>query len=151
MIKVKGFVAGSVLGAVMLASGPALAATGYVSGVSEYTFRGINSQEGAAIQGELDWNSGGFYLGSWASNSSVVGGTELDLYGGYKFTLSDTSNVDLGVIYYYFPESSETLTGGVDPSYPEIYVGLNYGGFSGKVYYANKFFNDFSDVPGSDQ
>lgn len=148
MIKVKGFVAGSVLGAAMLASGPALAATGFVSAVSEYTFRGIDSENGAAVQGELDWSSGGAYLGSWASNSSVVGGTELDVYGGYKFTLTDISNIDVGVIYYYFSEEDEA---NLSASYPEVYIGLNYGGFSGKAYYADKFFDELSDVPGSDQ
>ena len=156
-----------------------MAATTATLGVtSEYVFRGIDSSAGAAVQGSLDWSDGGFYLGSWASNTAgstssacvgflvpgtaltdpVVstcsglpsGGTELDLYGGYKFKAMEDVEIDLGAIYYLFPENEEK--GFPDTDYPEIYAGLNIGGFSGKLYYTNDFFNveDFAGANDGD-
>ncbi len=143
MSKTKMLVAGSALGAAILA-GPATAAvTGTVGVFSEYMFRGVVSEGGAAVQGSLDWSDGaGLYAGTWASNSAPAGGTELDLYGGYKFKLTEAVELDLGAIYYYFTE--EDTTGG-DLSYPEIYGGVNVGNLAAKVYYTNDFFA--SDEP----
>lgn len=157
MSKIKVLVAGSALGAAILAGPAAAAVTGTVAATSEYTFRGIDSEGGAAIQGSLDWASGtGFYAGVWASNANPapVGGNELDIYGGYKFKLSEGIELDVGGIYYLFSEDEETFAGttanafGID--YAELFAGVNVGGFSAKVYYTNDFFGGEDSGPGVD-
>jgi uncharacterized protein (TIGR02001 family) len=80
---------------------------------SEYIFRGISQTAGKpAVQGGFDWaHSSGFYLGTWASNISWLedfgaytrSSMEWDFYGGYKGTINDDWNYDLGTIYYYYP------------------------------------------------
>lgn len=159
MNKMKVLMAGSALGAAMLAGTAMAEVTGTVGITSEYMFRGIVSEGGSAVQGSLDWSdASGLYVGTWASNANVfpAGGNELDLYGGYKFAITEGVEVDVGAIYYLFSESDEFEgvlcgTGGIlpscDSSYAEVYAGVNVGGFSGKVYYTNSFFDEFSDDP----
>ena len=88
---------------------------------SQYVFRGLaQTNEDPALQGGFDYaHSSGFYLGVWGSNvswlkennssSTTVGGSyrsggtlELDLYGGYKFTVGDFG-FDVGMLQYYYP------------------------------------------------
>jgi uncharacterized protein (TIGR02001 family) len=142
MSKMKVLMAGSALGAAILAGPAAAAVTGTVAATSEYTFRGIDSENGAAIQGSLDWSdASGLYAGAWMSNANLAGGNELDLYGGYKFKLTESAEIDLGVIYYMFTEDEDEGAGvPFELDYPEIYAGVNIGGFSAKVYYTNDFF-----------
>ena len=47
---------------------------------SEYYYRGI-FQSSSSASGGLDFESGGFYAGTWAAD--VGDGLEVDLYGGY--------------------------------------------------------------------
>lgn len=152
MSKIKVAVAGLVLGAGMV-SGQALAATtGTVAATSEYMFRGIESSQGAAIQGSLTYNHGnGLYVGGWASNTAPVtthATNELDVYAGYAMDLSNGIKLDLGAIYYAYTEDEETPTG-VDADYPELFVGLSFGGLSGKVFYADEFLGDAGDAKAS--
>lgn len=144
MSKVKTAMAGLVLGASTLASGQALAETsGSLNITSEYMFRGIVSEGGAAVQGSLDWASpGGLYAGAWASNSAPAGGTELDLYVGWAGEMGNGVGVDLGVVYYGFTEQDEI---GADADYFEVYGGLSLGGLSGSIYYSDDFFASDED------
>lgn len=148
MHDVKKLVAGLMLGVGVLAASQAFAeTTGTVAATSEYLFRGIEQENGAAVQGSLTWNNpSGFYLGAWASNAALAGGNELDLYGGWTAEMGNGLSWDLGVIYYLYSEAEE-----VDPSisidYPEVYVGLSFGGLSGKVFYADKFLDEASECP----
>ncbi len=125
------------LGLVMLSGVAAAGETsGQVSIVSEYMFRGIESSNGAALQGSLDWHGDrGITGGVWASNTSDSG-SELDLWAGWGTAIGEFG-VDLGAIYYYYPEAEEN--GGGDPSYPEIYVGGSYGPAVLRVYLSNDF------------
>lgn len=142
----KKLVAGLVLGASALACGQAFAeTTGTVAVTSEYLFRGIEQENGAAVQGSLTWNNpSGFYLGAWASNASLVGGNELDIYGGWTAEMGNGLSWDLGVIYYMYSEAEE-VDGSLSIDYPEVYVGLSFGGLSGKVFYADKLNDELSD------
>jgi uncharacterized protein (TIGR02001 family) len=158
MSKMKVMVAGSALGAAILAVPSFAGVTGNIGVTSEYMFRGITSSDGAAVQGGLDWTDGaGLYAGVWASNTSptvpavnITSGNEFDLYGGYKLKVSEGVELDLGAIYYHFSEQ-EQVPGFESTSYPEIYAGVNVGGFSGKIYYTNNFFNvDDLGAPDSD-
>ncbi|WP_441000116.1 TorF family putative porin [Fodinibius sp. SL11] len=79
--------------------------------VNRYVWRGIDFGKSASIQPYIEFTSGGFTAGTWASyaispveNSTVsaVGASEHDLYLSYNF-----GNVSVGVTDYYFPTGSE--------------------------------------------
>ena len=87
---------------------------------SEYIFRGISQTAGKpAVQGGFDWaHSSGFYLGTWGSNISWLedfgaytrSSLEWDFYGGYKGSINDDWNYDLGTIYYLYPGNAIPAT-----------------------------------------
>lgn len=139
-------VAAGVVGGLSAVAAPAAMAsvTGGVAVTSEYMFRGIDSEDGAAVQGNLDWShESGIYAGIWGSNANLAGGNELDLIAGWSGDLSDSVNLDVGAIYFIFSEDEE----GVDDSddgdfdYLELYAGINIQNFSFYAYYASNFFN----------
>lgn len=74
--------------------------------VSDYFFRGISQTEhDPALQGGVDWNhESGFYLGSWASNVSFDGDSdiEVDLYGGAKIPVTEQLTFDVGYMRYEY-------------------------------------------------
>lgn len=87
--------------------------SGNLSGVSEYHYRGIAQTNGKpALQGGFDYaHSRGYYAGVWATNvnwlSDAGGGAvsnslEVDLVGGYRRQMGDSS-YDAGLLYYYYP------------------------------------------------
>jgi len=62
-----------------------------IGAVSDYRYRGISqTRTKPAVQGGVDFTSGPFYVGAWASNIKWIkdfGGdasVEIDVYGGYK-------------------------------------------------------------------
>ncbi len=83
---------------------------------SEYYYRGI-FQESTSANGGLDFESGGFFAGTWAAD--VGDGLEVDGYFGYGF---DVGEVDLSVGYtgYFY-------TGDFDDTYQEINLGAGFG------------------------
>ena len=86
---------------------------------SEYYYRGIFQKNSSASAG-LDYESGGFYVGTWAAD--VGDGLEVDLYGGYGADVGDVS-LSVGFTGYYY-------TGDFDDTYQEINLGAGFGGFS---------------------
>ncbi len=115
--------------------------TGNVGLVSNYVFRGITqSAAKPAIQGGFDYaHSSGFYAGTWASNVSWVADNnwsatsaasnslELDLYGGYKGTISGDLGFDVGLISYVYPGSNTSVGGTfIKPDSTEVYGALTY-------------------------
>jgi uncharacterized protein (TIGR02001 family) len=89
--------------------------TANVGFTSDYIFRGQSQTEHQpAIQGGLDWtHPSGVYLGAWGSNvryADVPATVELDLYGGYTYTLNADTNVSLGLMYYSYFRGSEVNT-----------------------------------------
>jgi uncharacterized protein (TIGR02001 family) len=101
---------------------------------SEYHYRGIFQKQSSASAG-LDYESGGFYAGTWAAdvdngcslvdeggeNEALVcaDGMEVDLYFGYGASVGD---VDLSIGYtgYFY-------TGDFDDTYQEINLGAGFG------------------------
>lgn len=83
---------------------------------SEYHFRGI-FQHSSSASGGLDYESGGFYVGTWAAD--VGDGLEVDGYFGYGTTVGE---VDLSIGYtgYFY-------TGDFDDTYQEINLGAGFG------------------------
>ncbi len=91
-----------------------------IGATSNYLWRGITqTSDGAAISGGLDWShDSGFYLGTWASNIDwgVGNGAEVDFYGGFGNSIGDFG-YDVGVIYYYYPDSNYE-----DSDFTELYL-----------------------------
>jgi nitrogen regulatory protein P-II 2 len=109
--------------------------------VSDYLFRGV-SQSAAkpAIQGGFDYaHSSGLYAGTWASNVSWVAdnnwsatsaasnSVEIDLYGGYKGTITGDLGFDVGLITYNYPGSNTSVGGTfIKPDSTEVYGALSW-------------------------
>jgi uncharacterized protein (TIGR02001 family) len=154
------FVASAVVTAVAaptaaLAQAPAPAATpehtltGNVALVSDYRFRGLSQtfgegfKFGPAIQGGFDYaHSSGFYAGNWNSSVSSAtfpngAGIEMDFYGGFKHSFGDFG-LDVGAIYYYYPEAKYPAGGGNFEKAEnfELYIGGSWKWFSAKYYYS---------------
>ena len=120
--------------------------------VSEYRYRGLSqSRFQPAVQGGVDYtDKSGAYVGAWASqikwisdNSApsypVKGDIELDLYGGYKFSLGEVA-MDVGYLRYQYVNNTLSKTGGggvwKNANTDEIYVAGTMGPFTLKYSYA---------------
>jgi len=104
----------------LLASGVAQAEWSANAGfASEYYYRGI-FQHSSSPSGGLDFESGGFYAGTWAAD--VGDGLEVDGYFGYTTDVGDVS-LSVGFTGYYY-------TGDFDDTYQEINVGAGFSLFS---------------------
>ena len=90
-----------------------------VGWASEYHFRGILQKVSSASAG-LDYESGGFYVGTWAAD--VGDGLEVDGYFGYAGEVEDFG-YSIGFTGYYY-------TGDFDDTYQEITLGGSYGPLS---------------------
>ncbi len=87
---------------------------------SEYHFRGILQKNSSASAG-VDFEEGGFYVGTWAAD--VGDGLETDLYFGYGIETEEGFSASLGFTGYYY-------TGEFDDTYQEINLNLGYSLFS---------------------
>ena len=84
--------------------------------MSEYHFRGI-LQKVSSASGGLDYESGGFYIGTWAAD--VGDGLEVDGYFGYGLDVGDL-NLSIGYTGYFY-------TGDFDDTYQEVNLGAGFG------------------------
>ncbi|MGV7235697.1 MAG: TorF family putative porin [Nitrosomonadaceae bacterium] len=90
--------------------------SGNIGVFSSYVLRGITNfpeNDGAALQGGVDWDFGpGFYLGYWGSSLGYggegrdVNGFENDFYGGWGGS-TDLLSWDIGATYYYYLNISD--------------------------------------------
>jgi uncharacterized protein (TIGR02001 family) len=101
-----------------------------VGAVTDYRYRGISQTRlKPALQGGVDYSMGGFYVGAWATNIKWIkdlGGdanVEVDLYGGYKGSITETLGYDVGVLTYVYP--SNDLSPSANTT--EIYGALTFG------------------------
>lgn len=122
------------------AAAPASAWTvgGNVMLLSDYLFRGVSqTQRKPTAQGTVDFtHASGAYLGVFGSGVSNAAynntsGSEIDLYGGYRHTLGDTSNIDAGIVTYWYP-SAKYRAGGRTIKYDtqDAKLGVNVGSFN---------------------
>jgi uncharacterized protein (TIGR02001 family) len=86
-----------------------------VGWASEYHYRGI-FQHSSSANGGVDYESGGFYAGTWAAD--VGDGLEVDGYFGYGGEAGDF-NYGVGFTGYYY-------TGDFDDTYQEINLSGGY-------------------------
>lgn len=94
--------------------------------VTDYRFRGVTfSDEDIAIQGGIDiGHESGFYIGTWASSiedSALYGHTELDIYGGWSGEVASGVSVDVGLLYYVYPNGEDAVG---DSDYFEPYASI---------------------------
>ena len=83
---------------------------------SEYYYRGI-FQESTSASGGIDFDTGGFYAGTWAAD--VGDGLEVDGYFGYGFDVGEVA-LSVGFTGYYY-------TGDFDDTYQELNLGAGFG------------------------
>jgi uncharacterized protein (TIGR02001 family) len=103
--------------------------------VSDYRFRGVSqTDKHFAVQGGITVShASGFYAGTWGSSIDdyVANGSdqEIDLFAGYKTTVSGTT-IDSGLLYYYYPGSH-----GANTDFFEPYLNASHtlGPVTGKV------------------
>jgi uncharacterized protein (TIGR02001 family) len=87
---------------------PPITVTGGVTVVTDYRFRGVSfTNEDFAVQPTITLNhESGVYIGVWGSNlddTPVFGTVEVDLYAGYTAEVASGTNIDVGVVYYWYP------------------------------------------------
>jgi uncharacterized protein (TIGR02001 family) len=113
----KTFLRSSLLAALLALSGIAHAEFSANLGVaSEYYYRGI-FQESSSASGGLDYENGGFSVGTWAAD--VGDGLEVDGYFGYGFAVGDVA-LSVGYTGYFY-------TGDFDDTYQELNLGAAFG------------------------
>lgn len=102
---------------------------------TDYIYRGISQTSGgSAIQGGFDYASeSGFYVGTWASSITFDDSIEIDYYGGFSGSLTDSVGFDLGALYYDYPGMSSD-------DFLELYGVLSYGGLSASINYSDDFY-----------
>ena len=83
---------------------------------SDYYFRGI-FQATSSANGGIDYESNGFYVGTWAAD--VGDGLEVDGYFGYGGEVGDIS-YNIGYTGYFY-------TGDFDDTYQEVNLGGGWG------------------------
>lgn len=126
----------------LCAAGHASAAefSGNLTYATDYRFRGISQGDRSqAIQGGFDIELGeGFYLGTWASNVGAwsAGTIEVDYYAGYAKDLGDRASIDLGAVYYGYPEDDAKP----DLDYIEFYGSLSFQDLTLGLNFSNDYF-----------
>lgn len=138
----------SLCGASLFAPAALAATTGHIGVFTDYVFRGIVADGGAAVQGGIDHiNDNGLLAGVWATNADKFGGSEFDIYAGYLHKFNDKLMVDAGALYYLLTEDKEMLTDLDGDGAPdrrdldtlEWFATVFYGGFKGQVYYSHDY------------
>jgi uncharacterized protein (TIGR02001 family) len=97
---------------------------------SQYRFRGISQSDNKPVfQGSVTVaHASGFYLSAWGSSASAndavnIGGTEIDIYGGYTHAIGKSGvTVDAGLYGYIYPGSRHAV--GISENYYEVYGSL---------------------------
>jgi uncharacterized protein (TIGR02001 family) len=111
-----------------------------IGAVTEYRYRGISqSAREPALQGGIDFaHKSGFYVGTWAStikwikDSSIPAGpsakgpVEIDVYGGYKGSITDTLSYDVGGLEYWYAGNTLKNVTGENANTFELYGALTY-------------------------
>jgi uncharacterized protein (TIGR02001 family) len=112
----------AILAGASVASAQELSVSAAVSYESDYIFRGVRLAD-EFIAPSVDISYGDFYAGVWAALPLESPRTawdiesEVDFYAGYGFGVSETVSADVGVTYYTYPDSENTV---------EIYGGLSF-------------------------
>ena len=125
--------------------------SGEAGATTNYVWRGVSqSNEDFAIQAGIEGGYKGFSVGFWGSSVDFQDGdeaqAELDIYGGYSFTLAERTSLDVGGIYYMYPGADSDL----DYDFWEINAGLSHEfqngiGIGGKISYTPDYTGNNTD------
>lgn len=128
------------------------AVNGSIGVGSDYTFRGVSQTlAGHAIQASLDVDlPAGFYAYAWGSNVDFVpagepddgASYEVDLAAGYRADINENWNIDLALIRYLFPGTTDDI----DYDYNELMTTLTYA----ETYSATIAYSDNVDGTGAE-
>jgi uncharacterized protein (TIGR02001 family) len=128
-----------------------------VGGVNEYRYRGISqSRFDAALSGGADYaDKSGVYVGVWGSSIKWIkdaGGkanTEVDYYGGYKFTMGDVG-YDIGFLHYDYSGNALKPSANTNEFYGAATMGpvtLKYSQSTGNLFgFANSKGSSYVDL-----
>lgn len=115
--------------------------SGNVTLTSDYKFRGISQSDGPAIQGGFDLGTeSGFYASVWGSSLNFGGGLELDYIAGYATDLSENVAIDVGYIYYDYPNWDTEADGDPKGDLQEVYGAVSFYGVGLGVAYSNDYY-----------
>ena len=89
--------------------------------VSQYHFRGIQQTDSGSASAGVDFEKGGFYMGTWAAD--VKDGLEVDVYLGYGHEFESGLSLGAGYTTYQY-------TGDFDSAYNEVNLYAGYSAFS---------------------
>lgn len=85
---------------------------GNVAITSDYIYRGVSESDHPALQTDVHANTGGSFLGAWAStrDRDLDPGApgELEIYFGHRFNLSSAWSATVSARSHYFVRSSQT-------------------------------------------
>jgi uncharacterized protein (TIGR02001 family) len=93
---------------------------------SDYFFRGVSQNDGEAANSvNLTVKGDGFYAGTWGSQVNVNGEAdwEFNFYAGYALAMTDSMELDVGIIQYAF----DTLH--MDEQ-EEVYINVSSGNWN---------------------
>ena len=128
-----------------------------VGGVNEYRYRGISqSRFDPALSGGADYaDKSGVYVGVWGSSIKWIkdaGGkanTEVDYYGGYKFTVGDVG-YDIGFLHYDYSGNALKPSANTNELYGAATMGpvtLKYSQSTGNLFgFANSKGSSYVDL-----
>ena len=131
--------------------------SGTLTLTSDYRFRGVSQTDSSvALQGSIDYaHSSGFFVGAWASNidfndeATYDSAIEVDLYAGFTFALSDSTEATIKGVYYWYPDA-DTPPLFPDYDYFEVIGSLshNFGKATAtiEVAYSPDFFLEVGDA-----
>ncbi len=123
-----GVLASAILGGFWV-NGASAELSGNIGVVSQYYFRGFQQTDSASASAGIDYESGGFYAGTWLADvgNSDDAGLEVDFYAGYGGEVGDGVSWSVGVTTYQYTGKS------FDSAYNEINLGAGFGIFSLEV------------------
>ena len=103
---------------------------GHVGYTSDYMWRGQSqTMGGGAFQAGMDLDYEGFFVGAWASEVDFgddSASLEYDLYGGYKFAVSDKLSMDVGVMQYRWNDNDIEMVEEAFVRFSTPLVGFGY-------------------------
>jgi uncharacterized protein (TIGR02001 family) len=114
--------------------------SGSVSAVSDYRYRGVSlSDNDPAVQASINYDdTSGFYAGAFVSTARFAFESSRELqaisFFGYAWRLQSGVSGEVGVDYALFTRTH-------DYGYPEVYWGFASGIWSGRLYYAPRYFS----------
>jgi uncharacterized protein (TIGR02001 family) len=118
-----------------------------VGATTDYRYRGISQTRlKPAVQGGVDFShKSGFYLGAWGSTikwikddgrkAGVDSGNsnlEIDVFGGFKGSITNDLGFDVGVLQYAYPGNKYKNVSGSKADTTELYGALTFGPVTAK-------------------